>query len=438
MRFKTIVTLVALSVLANAIVVGQGVVRQPVDRIIAVVGNTVIPESALDIRIFVLQQSGAEIPGDPGKLREYRKQLLDEIISDELLVQAARQDTTVFVSEEEITNNVDDEFRRIRDQFPSQLDMERNLQRAGFRNVDDYRQWLTTQTRRSLQVQALREGLRIRGQLTPIPATEDELREAFERLKPTLNERPATVSFRQIVVIPQSDTTALLEAFTRADSIARVLRDGGDFAELAREFSADPGSRNSGGEMGWFRRGEGLVREFEDAAFRLQPGAISGPVRTAFGFHIIEVVRSAPASVQARHILIAPAITEANRQTARDSAESVARQLRNGVRFDALVHYHDQTEERIVKDFPRDNAALPASYRTAFEAANPGDVLGPIELDRGGNKKYGVVVFDGGRETGALTLEDIRDQLRPQLAEENALKRFLSALREATYIDIRL
>ena len=64
---------------------------------------------------------------------------------------------------------------------------------------------------------------------------------------------------------------------------------GEDFAALALAYSDDLGSKTQGGDLGWFRRDQGLVKEFEDAAFSLEAGKLSDPVRTQFGYHLIKV-----------------------------------------------------------------------------------------------------------------------------------------------------
>ncbi len=422
----------------SAAVEAQEVPRVPVDRIVAIVGDTPIPLSRLTEQMNAYRQQGGQLPTDPDSLEQLQRQFLDQVIDDELLVQAARRDTTVVVSDEDVREAVDETLRAIRDQFPSQLDLERELLSAGFKSLDDYRLWRSDQTRRQLLSSTLMQQLRAKGELRPIPPTESEVREAFERTKGQHPQRPATVSFRQIAVVAKPDSAALRAAFVRADSVARQLRDGADFGALARSYSDDPQSKENGGELGWFRRGQGYVREFEEAAFRLRPGAISNPVYSPFGFHIIQVQRAEPASVQARHILIAPTITDADRAAGRERADSVMALLRSGVAFDSLARiFHDATQDRVVEDVPRQG--LPQAYRDTLALAQPGEIRGPVEVDRGnGRVTYTVIVFEGARPEGVATLDDLRDQIRSSLTEENAILRYLRALRGATYIEIRL
>lgn len=78
----------------------------------------------------------------------------------------------------------------------------------------------------------------------------------------------------------------LVEKQSQALIVLERLKKGEDFAKIAQEVSQD-GSRRRGGDLGWFGRGV-MVREFEQAAFALQKGQISEPVKTQFGYHIIK------------------------------------------------------------------------------------------------------------------------------------------------------
>ena len=77
------------------------------------------------------------------------------------------------------------------------------------------------------------------------------------------------------------------EALAKAQEIEKRLKAGEDFAKIAKEESADTGSGANGGELGMFKHGQ-MVKPFEDAAFALQPGQISDPVKSQFGYHVIQ------------------------------------------------------------------------------------------------------------------------------------------------------
>ncbi len=113
-----------------------------------------------------------------------------------------------------------------------------------------------------------------------------------------------------------ADPSLNATAEAKAKDILSKLKAGGDFAQLAKDNSADPGSASQGGELGWFAAGV-MVPEFEKAAFALKVGETSDVVKTQYGFHIIrlEDVKKDKAGkiteVKASHILIAgPSLQE--------------------------------------------------------------------------------------------------------------------------------
>lgn len=83
----------------------------------------------------------------------------------------------------------------------------------------------------------------------------------------------------------------------QAEALLKQIKAGGDFAELAKKNSQDPGSAQKGGDLGWVSRGQ-MVKPFEDAAFALKPNEISNVVTTEYGFHIVQVLERQPAHLQ--------------------------------------------------------------------------------------------------------------------------------------------
>lgn len=124
-------------------------------------------------------------------------------------------------------------------------------------------------------------------------------KETAARFKPTDAEVDAYVA-----VHPELDTKA---ERAKLERVLALVRAGGDFVKLADEFTQDPSGKGKGGDLGWFGRGM-MVKPFEDTAFALKPGEVSGIIETVFGFHIVKLderrAQGAGEEVHARHILI--------------------------------------------------------------------------------------------------------------------------------------
>ena len=95
-------------------------------------------------------------------------------------------------------------------------------------------------------------------------------------------------------VTPGASPEDRAKAKVKADAVAKLARSGADFAELAKLHSEDPGSKDKGGDLGWFGRGR-MVKEFDEAVFGHKPGEIVGPIESQFGYHIIKVEGFRPA-----------------------------------------------------------------------------------------------------------------------------------------------
>jgi peptidyl-prolyl cis-trans isomerase SurA len=407
-----------------------------VDRVVAVVGNRPVLASQVDEELFSRQSQGVKIPTDSQGLGQVRQQIVSSIIDEELLVQQAQRDTSIKVTDEEIASGVEEQVRKVRSNFTSEVEYAAELKKAGFQTPEEYRRWLTDQQRRAAYQNRLIEKLRNDGKLKPVAPTEKEMKEFFEEQKSTMGNRPATISFRQIVISPVASPAAKAKTKAQADSIVLELRRGADFATAARRFSQDPGSKDQGGSLNWFRRGV-MVPEFERVAFSLKPGVVSDPVESPFGYHIIQVERVQPGEVQARHILLVPEIDSAHVRQARALADSVRNALLAGAPFDSLQRlYHDRSAERQAENVPV--TKLPENYAKAIGQAGAGTTLPVFTMPAaGGREQFVILQVTNRRPEGAIKYDDVRDRIRDQLGQQLAIRRYIDGLRRSTYVDIR-
>ena len=406
-----------------------------VDQVVAVVGNRPVLASQVDEEIFSRQSQGVKLPENAEGIRSVRQQIVSSIIDEELLVQQAQRDTSIQVTDEEIASGVEEQVRKVRGNFTSEVEYVAELRKAGFQTPEEYRRWLTDQQRRAAFQNRLIEKLRTEGKLKSVAPTEKEMKEYFEEQKSSLGTRPATLSFRQIVVTPAPSPAAKAKIKAQADSIVLELRRGADFATAARRFSQDPGSKEQGGSLNWFRRGV-MVPEFERVAFALKPGVVSDPVESPFGFHIIQVERVQPAEVQARHILLVPEIDSAHVDSARALADSVRGALLAGASFDSLQRlHHDRSAERDAQNVPV--TKLPENYSKSVGDASAGTFLPVFTMPGSGREQFVVLQVTDRRPEGEVKYDDVKDRIREQLGQQLAIRRYLDRLRRATYVEIR-
>lgn len=137
-------------------------------------------------------------------------------------------------------------------------------------------------------------------------------------------ERPARAVLSFIAVLKLPTRIDSVQSMERARGLRDSIIQGADFAAIARTESADSGSREQGGELPMFGRGQ-MAPPFEQAAFRLPAGQVSEPVVSLYGVHLIKVERRTADSVQARHILIPIARTGARLDTLEARADSLDR-----------------------------------------------------------------------------------------------------------------
>ncbi|MEI2719253.1 MAG: peptidylprolyl isomerase [Gemmatimonadales bacterium] len=438
-RWLPAVTLAA-SLLGGAASGLSAQVGEPIDRIVAVVGTTPILFSMVEERFYQNQANpAARIPKDSVGVASYKRLLVDTLINEELLYQEAIKDTTIQVTDQEVAEAVDGQLARQRRQYKTQQEFDTEMRGIGFNTLDDYRKWMLEQQRKEFYRERFSQLLRQKGTLKDLMPTEKEVRNYYDAFAAAgmLGMRPAAVSLRQIIVSPKPTPEADAKALALVDSIIGELRKGADFATAAKRFGMD-GTRDLGGDLGFFRRGA-MVREFEEVAFQLKPGVISNAVKSPFGYHVIQVTRAQPTEVQARHILIIPEVDSTGALAAKVKIDNIAAQLAAGASFDSLQRiYHDQSEERDISGIFVDS--LPPAYMTALAGVDSGKVTKPFSLEVANQPlrtKWGIAKVTQRIPEGPVSYDAVRENIRLRLGRELGLGAYMGELRRRTFVDIR-
>jgi len=411
-----------------------------VDRVIAVVGDSMILQTQVLEEVRRLQISDSLIPeeGDP-EYDTFFRDVLDSWVDRLLVLQAAAEDSLVQPDEAAIDRQVQERIDQLQAQFRGMPALQVALQRDGW-TLGEYREFLRNDVRQLQIFQMFFQ--RQLADARPVEVTEEQLRQRFEELTPQLQQRPRLLTIRQVVVAPTPSDTAKAVARAEAEALVDSIVAGRDFAELATAYSDDVGTASFGGDLGWFRRGQ-MVREFEEVAFGVPAGRVSRVVETVFGFHIIKVERVRGRSeIQARHILKIPEVSPDDVDRARNLASEIARRAQAGESMTAL---YDEFSDPLAEDSMTiafdQLEQLPPEYGVLARVSG-GEVVGPLEYQAGagepGDVRFAVVKVVGVREAGAYTLDDLRAQLAGQIQQERQRERIMEDLRAQAYIEIRM
>jgi peptidyl-prolyl cis-trans isomerase C len=248
--------------------------------VVAKVNGQEIKKEELLAQIRGLQGPGATT----GNLNaEATKQVLTALINRSLLRQeAAAQGMTV--TDEELKQQID----QLRGQFPNPEAFAKALETEGMTEAE-----LSAKARQEYLIQKY-----VETKIMPKVAVTDEAAKSFYDQNQERMKTPERLHLRHILV--KVDTSAPAEekqkAKAKAEGLLAKVKAGEDFAALAKESSDDPGSKPNGGDLNWVTKGQ-TVPPFEQAAFALKDGEVSGVVETNFGYHVIQRLETQAAGV---------------------------------------------------------------------------------------------------------------------------------------------
>jgi peptidyl-prolyl cis-trans isomerase SurA len=236
-----------------------------------------------------LQQNPKVNPSDP----ELRKQVLESLINERLMVTKAVEDS-IAVMDEEINQSLDYMMQNLMQTYGSEKRVEDLYGMSISRIRKNYRD----EVRKQLLVERLQQQ-----KFMGVKCTNREVEDFYNQYRDSIRAIPASVELAHIVKHIKPSADAKEEVKRLALKIRDSILKGVDFAELAKRHSGDPGSASTGGDLGWVDKGK-FVAEYERAAYDLQSGETSQPIESPFGFHIIQTIEKRKDASHTRHILL--------------------------------------------------------------------------------------------------------------------------------------
>lgn len=240
--------------------------------------------------------------------------------------------------------------------------------------------------------------------------------------------REAQVHARHILfrLSPQASSEEETRIRAQAEEVLLRVQAGEDFTTLASTFSDDPGPAQQGGDLGFFKRGA-MVKAFEDAAFALQPGEVSGPVRTDFGYHLIKLEEVQEAGYTPLASVQEQLRERLTREEAQRLAEAQAKEVREalvtkGATWEdtaAQFGFRLQQTPFIARGEAVENIDAPAVFSQVAFSLQVGEVSQPTLV----GSRYALIRLLERKDSYVPPFEDVRDVVHDALVQSRAVER---------------
>ncbi len=301
------------------------------DKIVGIVGDKIVLRSEIINYIDDIKRQGGEVPPDAECF------LLERMMADKALILQAEKDSLP-ISEDEIEAELDQRIRYFIMQYGGKEAFEQIAGRTIYQVKEDFRQSI----RDGRLAQSMRKSIVENVKITPT-----EVKNYFDRIPvDSLRFYEMELVVGQIVLYPKAGRE--LEKFAQdelADYKKQIESGQKSFETMARLYTEDPGSKQTGGRYEINKNEKQWDADFKNAAFRLKDGQISPIIKSKFGYHIIQMVSRNGDDAVIRHILRVPEVTDEDVSAAKTKLDSIRSKLIAGtVTFGEAVDKYSEDE----------------------------------------------------------------------------------------------
>jgi peptidyl-prolyl cis-trans isomerase SurA len=406
------------------------------EDVAAVVGTTPILRSEVEDQVKAAADQLQADLSDTSISNRLHREILGRLVDEQvLLLEAATEN--IKVGEDEIKQAVDDEIENNirssggRDAFLAELKKE------GMTETDLRQRYHDEARKQMLNSRLIQKVIRPKVEVPDSIA----VRKFYDENRSDLPKKPRQFRVQDLFIATKPDSLIERRARENALDVRKKILAGMSFEEAARTYSDDPRGKE-GGSLGRASRGQLADRELENAAFDLKVGEVSQPVRSRFGYHLVEVTArdSAGAWVDVSHILFNIPSSKADEVATKERADRVYQEVASGkIDFSEAIHRYSDDAEARGRDgdmgwIPFDN--IYGEMKQAVDTLRVGRLSRPVAGDGG----YHIFKVLGEQAEGNYAFEEIQDQLKQlaaQQAMEKELRSWLQELRKKYFVEVR-
>ncbi|MEK6645333.1 MAG: peptidylprolyl isomerase [Candidatus Firestonebacteria bacterium] len=244
-----------------------------VDKVVAIVNDDVILMSELNAVLNpILTENADKFKSEDGKkkLQELKKEMLNRMIDERLIIQEAKKQNVELSKGETET-----QLKEMKSRFPDEATFDEALRRENL-TLEVYKE--------RLKENIMAQKLVSKSVSAKIAVTDKEVKEYYDKKKNEFKESLKMKVRHILIKITNTEDVA----YNKAKEILGKIKNGDDFSKIAKEYSDDETTKEIGGDLGIIKKGD-MIKEFDDAAFSLSSGEVSSIIKTPLGLHIIKV-----------------------------------------------------------------------------------------------------------------------------------------------------
>ena len=298
-----------------------------IDGIAAIVGENIILKSDVSQVVgMTALQRGLDVTRDRALLEKLQGDVLSSLIDQKVVLEMAKLDS-IEVNDKDVDRALEQQIET----FIMRAGTEEMAETMLGQSLNDFRREYWYDMRDRLITEQYQQQL-----IMSVNINRGGVVDFFTNYNDSLPVFQVKMKIRHLLVRIKPSEKSRLDALEKIETIRERILTGESFSDLAERYSADPGSKNNGGSLGYIRRNQ-MVKNFETVAFTQNINTLSKPIETQFGFHILETTEKSGEKIKVRHILMSPAINEDDETRAYNYAMTLRDSSKNLDSFKKLI-----------------------------------------------------------------------------------------------------